>query len=209
MFLLPADLKAAESMVLEALQISIKDQPKGRWEVKLKFEGLKLMPLALRLSKNLQETELFPLLVWPDAGGAALARKNAPDLADQISSINELLAKDPEEYAEKDLLVVGPQPSDYDIFEQLSNKHLGALVMLNGRLEDAAIGIGSVARERRRRFVDRWRKAFWLEPLESGSLMRVHPEYWQLFRLDPDGYRQVETYEQRPEAEEIESGLDS
>ena len=65
---LPADLLAAENMVLEALQTSLKDQPLGRWEVNLKFEGLKLMPVALRLMQNLQEDGFEIVLVWPDMG---------------------------------------------------------------------------------------------------------------------------------------------
>ena len=77
---LPADLLAAESMVLEALQASLRDQPLGRWEVTLKFEGLKLMPVAIRLMQNLQENGFEPVLVWPDMGGAALAKHNAPEL---------------------------------------------------------------------------------------------------------------------------------
>ena len=63
--------------------------------------------------------------------------------------------------------------------------------MLNGRLEDAAVGIGSVARERRKGFVASWQQAYWLQPLEGGALMRCFPDDWRLYRQDPDGYRQL------------------
>ena len=143
---LPADLLAAENMVLEALQTSLKDQPLGRWEVNLKFEGLKLMPVALRLMQNLQEDGFEIVLVWPDMGGTALAKHNAPEFANQISSLNDLLAEPNGKDDDRIFLVVAPQPSDYEQFELLCNKHSGAVVMLNGRLEDSAVGIGGVAR---------------------------------------------------------------
>ena len=204
---LPADLLAAENMVLEALQTSLKDQPLGRWEVNLKFEGLKLMPVALRLMQNLQEDGFEIVLVWPDMGGAALAKHNAPELANQISSINDLLGDLNGKDDDRIFLVVAPQPSDYEQFELLCNKHSGAVVMLNGRLEDSAVGIGGVARQRRRGFLSLWRKAYWLEPLESGALMRSHPGEWILFRADVDGYRETTTFDQRPDAEAIDLSL--
>lgn len=102
---------------------------------------------------------------------------------------------------------MAPEPSDYLQFESLSNMHSGPIVMLNGRLESTTIGIGSVARERRRGFLSLWRKAYWLQPLEAGALMRIHPGEWCLFRADNDGYRQVATYEQRPDAETIDAAL--
>ena len=58
--------------------------------------------------------------------------------------------------------------------------------MLNGRLEDAAVGIGSVARERRKGFVASWQQAYWLQPLEGGALMRCFPDDWRLYDLNTD-----------------------
>ena len=63
--------------------------------------------------------------------------------------------------------------------------------MLNGRLEDAAVGIGSVARERRKGFCGIWQQAYWLQPLEGGALLRSYPDDWHLFRQDSDGYRLI------------------
>ena len=79
--------------------------------------------------------------------------------------------------------------------------------MLNGRLEDAAVGIGSVARTRRRGFIASWQQAYWLEPIVGGALMRAYPEEWMLFRADEDGYRYVTGFEQRPDAEAIDVGF--
>jgi hypothetical protein len=205
--MLPVDLLSAEAMVLAAVETALRDQPQGRWEVNLKFEGLKLMPVANRLVKSLQQKGMPTLLVWPDVGACALAKNSNPDIADQIFSINDLIEKQSEEDDDRILLIVAPEPSDYLQFESLSNMHSGPIVMLNGRLESTTIGIGSVARERRRGFLSLWRKAYWLQPLEAGALMRIHPGEWCLFRADNDGYRQVATYEQRPDAETIDAAL--
>ena len=74
---------------------------------------------------------------------------------------------------------------------------------LNGRLEDAAVGIGSVARERRRGFVASWTACYWLQPLDAGALMRIHPDDWRVFRQDPDGYRLAGTLSSRPDSEDL------
>ena len=204
---LPSDLLECEEALLNSLISSKKSNLFSRLAINLKFEGLKLMPVALRLMQNLQEDGFEIVLVWPDMGGTALAKHNAPELANQISSINDLLAEKNGKDDDRIFLVVAPQPSDYEQFELLCNKHSGAVVMLNGRLEDSAVGIGGVARQRRRGFLSLWRKAYWLEPLESGALMRSHPGEWILFRADVDGYRETTTFDQRPDAEAIDAAL--
>ena len=74
-------------------------------------------------------------------------------------------------------------------------------------LEDAAVGIGSVARARRRGFVATWQVAYWLEPLAGAALLGRYPACWTLFRQDADGYREVTRFDQRPDADQIDSAL--
>jgi hypothetical protein len=73
--------------------------------------------------------------------------------------------------------------------------------MLNGSLEDAAVGIGSVARERRRGFLSQWQPAYALQPLDGSALRFAFPGPWELYRQDPDGFRLAATFEQRPDLE--------
>ncbi len=205
--MLPIDLHSAEAMVLAAAEIALRDQPQGRWEITMRFEGLKLMPIATRLIKGLQQKGITTLLVWPDVGATALAKSINPEIADQIFSINDLIATSRRKEDDEVLLVVAPDPSDYSQFESLCTNHSGAVLLLNGRLESTTVGIGSVARERRRGFLSLWRKAYWLQPLEGGALMRIHPGEWNLFRSEQDGYRLVESFEQQPDAESIAAAL--
>lgn len=204
---LPADLFTAETMALEAIEAALHDQSCLRWSVTLKFEGLRLMPLAIRMTNSLRAKSLEPLLVWPDAGAAALAKRDAPELANDVRSIRDLLKTDDDDQHQRLMLAAGVQMSDYQDFCDLCEKHTGNVVMLNGRLEDAAVGIGSVARARRKGFLASWKQAYWLEPLQRGALMRAYPDDWELFRADADGFRFATGFEERPDSETIDAGF--
>ena len=75
--------------------------------------------------------------------------------------------------------------------------------MLNGKLEDSAIGIGSVGRDRRRKFISSWNNIFWLEPLKSGALMRLYPYNWTLFKMNNSYYTYHKDYSNKPDPESI------
>ncbi len=202
--LLPADLLKAEADLLKAVKAAVASSDGSRWGATLRFENLRILPVALRLAEALKTVDPDLRVLWPDAGAAALARRDAPQMASAIADFNQWSRQaDPDAL----LLVVGPQPSDYDDFMALCETHRGVVVMLNGRLEDAAVGIGSVARQRRRGFVSSWQQAYWLQPLDGGALMRVFPEDWALFRQDPDGYRWLSNSPDRPDPESLSALL--
>ena len=149
---LPADLFEAEERTLVALQEALASKRRGRWQITWKFEGLRLLGPALRLATALKESGRSLLLAWPDAGAAALAKRDGPELAECCVDLMQL-QRDPAWAQRGDLLlIVGAQPSDYDTVEAVCNQWMEPVVLLNGRLEDAAVGIGSVARTRRRGF---------------------------------------------------------
>ena len=201
---LPADLLTAESDLLVAVSAAMSSGKGLRWSATLRFENLRLMPVALRLAQALKQRDGSLRMLWPDAGAAALARRDAPALANAIADFNQWSAQPDGDAL---LMVVGPQPSDYDPFMALCQAHRGPVVMLNGRLEDAAVGIGSVARERRRGFMASWQQAYWVQPLDGGALLRTFPADWHLFRLDPDGYRFLAATTNRPDPEQLSALL--
>ncbi|MCP9927013.1 DUF1995 family protein [Cyanobium sp. CH-040] len=207
--MLPADLREAESQALAALLEALPSAARGRWSVDWRFEGLRLLPVVLRLCRSLLDAGLSPRIVFPDAGACALARRDAPDLAERIADFRSQQrrsteAAGPDGGAEATaplLLAVAPALPDYEDFEQLCAAHRGPVAMLNGRLEDAAVGIGSVARERRRGFVAEWQAAYFLQPLEGSALRRAYPGGWELYRQDADGFRLAARFDERPDAE--------
>jgi len=202
--MLPADLRSAEAQTLGALQAVLQGNDRGRWSIEWRFEGLRLLAPVLRLLTQLSQQGVPVLLLFSDAGGAALARRDAPELADRIVDFRQL-----EQRSNTDgvLLAMAPTAADYEVFERLCGRHRGSVVMVNGRLEDAAVGIGSVARERRRGFVSTWTSAYALIPLDGGALRQAAPGPWELYRSDADGYRLVATFEQKPDGEAIAATL--
>lgn len=204
--MLPPDLRAAEEQALEALRAALAASQPGRWTVDFRFEGLRLLPLALRCcDRLLQETSLR--LLFPDAGAAALARRDAPALAGRIGSFSEERRRPAGEEESGVLVLVAPSQAEYEEVEALCGRHRGAVVLINPALEDAAVGIGSVARQRRRGFLSGWEAAYALVPQEGSALRRAWPGPWELYRLDPDGYRPVATFERRPDSEQQQQAL--
>lgn len=208
--MLPADLRSAEAQALAALLAALPSQARGRWSLDWRFEGLRLLPVALRLAAALEERGQTLRLLFADAGAAALARRDAPGLAERIVDLRSQLHQaalrsagegQTTEQSPALLLAVAPSPPDYSDFEQLCAGHAGSVVMLNGSLEDAAVGIGSVARERRRGFLSQWQTAYALQPLEGAALRFAFPGPWELYRQDPDGFRLAATFAQRPDLE--------
>ncbi|MCP9916064.1 DUF1995 family protein [Cyanobium sp. ATX 6F1] len=211
---LPADLRAAEAQALAALVQALGARAGGRWTVELRFEGLRLLPVALRLLNALNRVEPRATLVFTDAGAAALARRDAPDQADRLTSLSDRqrlqrrAAETGDAAADDGVLVLAaPSQAEYSEVEEICQAHRGAVVLLNGRLEDAAIGIGSVARERRRGFLATWESAYALIPRGASALRRSFPDSWELYRQDPDGFRLASRFETKPDPEEIDQAL--
>ena len=201
--MLPPDLRSAEAEALAAIQSALAAGAKGLWSVELRFEGLRLLPLALRLQAGLSPGVPSLRLLCADAGATALAQRDAPDFATRIASLREQMRlQQADGGSEGVLLLVAPSPADYEEVEQVCALHRGVVLLLNGNLEDAAIGIGSVARERRKGFLAGWQSAYALIPTGDGALRRACPGMWELYRSDADGYRFVCNFDQKPDMEQ-------
>lgn len=208
--MLPADLRTAEAELLTALCSALDAGARGRWTVELRFEGLRLLAPVLRLGRALEAQGRCFRLLFADAGAAALARRDGADLAPRIASFGDALRQRREGRAEdpaEALLLVTPAQADYEEVEALVEGCAATVVLINPALEDAAVGIGSVARQRRRGFLSGWSAAYALIPRADSALRLCHPGEWELYRLDPDGYRAVAGFSRRPDAEQLEAAL--
>jgi len=222
--MLPPDLRTAEAEALASLRSALAGDPRGRWTLELRFEGLRLLPVVLRLAEELAAGEAPIRLLFPDAGAAALARRDRPELAECIATFSDHLrlrqstsaeipengpgaAGGPEGSDAEILILMGASQADYGSVESVCQAHRGRVVLVNPGLEDGAVGIGSVGRERRRGFLAQWEAAYALIPLSGSALRRAHPLDWELFRLDPDGYRFAASFDHRPDGEERDEAL--
>ena len=203
--MLPPDLRAAEAEASASLRSALAGDPRGRWTLELRFEGLRLLPVVLRLVGELESSAPGIRLLFPDAGAAALARRDGPELAERIATFSDHLRLG--ESGAEVLILVGASQADYGTVESVCQAHAGRVVLVNPGLEDGAVGIGSVGRERRRGFLAQWEAAYALIPLSGSALRRAHPLDWELFRLDPDGYRFAASFDHRPDGEERDEAL--
>jgi hypothetical protein len=205
--MLPADLHTAEAEALDALHLALASTAAGRWTVEFRFEGLRLLPVVLRLHGALKAAGLELRLLFADMGATALARRDAGEGAGTIASFGDQQRLQAEGPSEGLLLLAGASQAEYEQVEQICSAHRGPVVLLNPNLEDATIGIGSVARQRRRGFLAQWQAAYALLPQNGSALRRAWPGEWELYRLDPDGYRFVASFERKPDGEQQELAL--
>ena len=199
---LPADLEEAEVNVYDSIQsyfLSNSDQ--SFLSINLKFEGLRLNPIIFRLSNKLTSIQYENILLWADAGGAALAKRDNPELANKIYTFKEFINSS--DLINSILLVCSPQPYDIEMFEQVCSHAKSTVIMLNGKLEDPIVGIGSVGREMRKRFAEKWQVVYFVQPLSLGALSKKFPNDWDLFKLETNGYSFVKSFEKRPDDETI------
>ena len=199
---LPSDLKEAESNVYESIHSYFSsNSEKAFLSITLKFEGLRINPIISRLSNKLTAIEYNNILLWADAGGAALAKRDNPELSNKIFTFKEFLNSS--DLLNSVLLVCSPQPYDIEMFEQVCSHTNSTVIMINGKLEDPLVGIGSVGREMRKRFAEKWKVLYFIQPLSMGALMKKFPNNWELYRLNPNGYSFVKSFDKRPDDETI------
>ena len=202
MNILPSDLKEAETNLFESIQsYFLSNSEQSFLSINLKFEGLRINPIIFRLSHKLTDIKLDNVLLWADAGGAALAKRDNPELANKIFTFKEFINST--DSFNSLLIVCSPQPYDIEMFEQVCSHTNSTVIMVNGKLEDPIVGIGSVGREMRKRFAEKWKVIYFLQPLSMGALLKRFPNDWELFKLNPDGYSFVKSFDKRPDDETI------
>ena len=170
-----------------------------RLQVDLRFEGVRWPAVAHGLCGALQQQRRTVVLAFADMGAAALARRDFGLSAAEALTFADLSAGRYPDHAAL-CVAVTPAAPDFTAFENACTA-LGEhpVIALNPRLEDAAVGIGRVARARRRGFLALWRLVYGLYPLEQAALAYAHPGPWRLFREDPEGFRLAASLPNRPD----------
>lgn len=174
-----------------------------RLQVEMAIPELKQQPIAeqfLELFRDRQFKVLFP-----DAGAAALARRDWDNPEFVIRGLGELTQTVD---LEDDLyLVVNPSAVEVGKVEALCNEALDQpVVLLNPQLEDVAVvGIGYAARQLRDRFLSQIETCYYVRPVEQGVVYRAYPGPWQIWReTAPDEYEHVQDLSSRPSGEDID-----
>ena len=201
MHLLPKDLnKALEDM--ENSVIASKESSSLRFLIELKFEGLKINKIALRLN-NLFLNNKKTYLTFSDSGSAALAQRDNESIKENIFTFKTF--NDSKHISEENsiLISISPQPFDFDTFEPMCENFKGKHYSINPKFEDANVGIGSVIRERRNSFVKNWVNIYFIQPLNKGALMHIYPNKWSLFKEINNKYFFIKDFDTKPDNETI------
>ena len=177
---LPKTLEEATEQAKVATQAAL-EAGYNRLQVELRFPELKIMPVAQQFIPAFAAWEDKLRVYFPDAGAAALARRDWGEQPYKIRGIRDLNS----ELTPDDRLILFVEPSAVEVQEveqicQVAQER--PVVMLNPRLEDVAVvGIGLAARQIRSRFLSTFESCYYLQPLEKAAIFRAFPAPWQVW----------------------------
>jgi len=176
-----------------------------RFQIEFRTPGLDLLALLPSLLAVIPT----PILVlFPDAGAAALARQSFGDSLKEVTFQGVAQARgDLTAYGSFVLL----QTSAIEVgqAEKLANSLIGTpFFLVNPLLDAGAVGIGLAGRQLRARFLNTFEYLYYLEPLEGGAMRRAFPGNWEVWRELPEGdYSLISERGQRPTFEELQTDL--
>jgi hypothetical protein len=204
---IPNTLEAAIAQARIATQAAIQNGV-PRMMVELVYPELKAMPVAEQFYPVLQEMGLTFKMYFPDAGAAALARRDWGDIDFVARGIGELQGKmEPDDNA---YIFIEPSSVEVSQVEDLCNEAGDKFViMLNPKLEDVAtIGIGYAGRQLRERFLSTLESVYYLRPMPGAVLFRCYPSPWQLWQETDDGaYTLLAEFSTKPSGEAMDQCL--
>lgn len=200
---LPKSLEEAIIQAQTATQAAIADGY-NRLQVELVFPELKILPVAQQFLPPFEALENKLRVYFPDAGAAALARRNWGEKPYAIRGISDLKA----EMQPDEELIVFVEPSSVEVqeVERLCQEAVDrSVVLLNPRMEDiATIGIGYAGRQLRERFLNTFEPCYYVRPLEGAALLRAYPSPWQVWVETEDDYELIAEEAQKPVGEALD-----
>lgn len=199
---IPSSLEAATEQAKAAVQAAIANGI-TRLQVEMAIPELKHQPIAKQFLDIFQGQQLK--VFFPDAGAAALARRDWENPDFTIRGIGELST--PTEPDDDIYLVVNPSSVEVAAVESLCNDATDRpVILLNPNLEDVAVvGIGYAARQIRERFLSQIEPCYYLRPVEDAAVYRCYPGPWQLWKeTAPNEYQWLSDFPKRPAGEDID-----
>ncbi|MBE9180569.1 DUF1995 family protein [Oculatella sp. LEGE 06141] len=203
---LPQNLDDAVVQAREATKAAIADGY-TRLQIELVFPELKVMPLAQQFLPTFEQFGDQFRVFFPDAGAAALARRDWGDTPFPMRGIGELKAKiQPDEQA---FLFVEPSAVEVPQVEQLCEEAQDRpAVLFNPRLEEVAlIGIGYAGRQLRERFLNTFESCYYIRPLDGAVLYRCYPSPWQVWIEKGEAYELIAEEPKKPVGEALDQIL--
>lgn len=201
---IPPNLESAITQAKAAARAAV-EAGVPRILIDLNIPELVVLPIAQQFYPVLEELGLTFKVYFPDAGAAALAKRDWHNPDFSIRGINETKGRIEEN--DEAFLIVEPsavEVTDVETFCQEAGDRY--VIMLNPKLEDVAVvGIGYAARQLRERFLSTLESCYYLQPLEGGvTLLRIYPGPWQVWaETDTEDYELLGEFPTKPSSEAI------
>lgn len=205
MVTLPNDLNEAAAQAIAATQAALADG-QTRLQIELKIPELKIQPIAQQfIFDGFADLGSKLRVFFPDAGSAALARRDWGETAFQIRGISDVNAAIQEE--EGTFIFVEPSAVEVEAVEKLCNEAGDRpVILLNPQLEDVSIvGIGYAGRKLRDRFLSTLLSCYYIRPLDdTAAVFHAYPNAWEAW-LETDGiYNKIADFAERPTSEQLD-----
>ncbi|NBO32583.1 MAG: DUF1995 family protein [Cyanobacteria bacterium WB6_1B_304] len=201
---LPTDIDSAIIQAQRATQTALAAGNR-RLQIELNIPELKIMPIAERFLPMFENLQLKLRVFFPDAGSAALARRDWGHKPYEIRGMEELKAMiHPDDQL---FLFIEPSAVEVETVEKLCDQAGDRpVVLLNPRLEDiATIGIGYAGRQLRERFLSTFICSYYLRPLEKAAILRAYPDPWQVWvETDFNAYELMTEQVNKPMGDELD-----
>jgi hypothetical protein len=204
--MLPKDLEDAIAQAKVAVQAALAAGQR-RIQVELVIPELKMMPIAAQFLTEFEAMESALRVYFPDAGSAALARRDWGEKAYPIRGIGDVKA----DIQEHEQLFIFVEPASVEVLEVEKLCEVAGdrpVILLNPRMEDiATIGIGYAGRQLRERFLNQFVSCYYLRPMETATVFRAFPGTWEVWINKNGEDEKVAEVEQRPAGEALEQIL--
>jgi len=181
-------------------------------QVELLFPEIKVMPVAVQFIPALDHFGAQLKIFFPDAGAAALARRDWGEIPYKIMDIGTSKTGVEKKIQPEDeaFLLISPTAVEVVQVEQIANAvGVRPLIMLNPRLEDSGtVGIGYAARQTRTRFISTIESCYYLRPVDDETaLFRCYPEPWQVWVEKEGDYQKIAELPKKPSGDELDEIL--
>lgn len=202
---LPNDLNEATIQAIAATQAALADG-QTRLQVELKIPEIKIQPIARQfIFDGFADLGSRLRVFFPDAGSAALARRDWGETPFAIRGISDVQAAIQAE--DSTFIFVEPSAVEVQEVEKLCNQAGDRpVILLNPQLEDISIiGIGYAGRQLRDRFLSTLESCYYIRPIDdTAAVFRAYPDTWQAW-LETDGlYNKIADFAERPSAEALD-----
>ncbi|BDA39608.1 hypothetical protein CPARK_000044700 [cyanobacterium endosymbiont of Braarudosphaera bigelowii] len=207
---IPVSLEQAVSQAKEATKIALEAGVKRICiEIIIPEIALQSQDLTLEFISIFENKESGLKVFFPDTGSAALARRDWGKTIFEISDLgnrgitieNKLLETD------QILLLVAPSFTEIGAIEKLcSLANNRPIIFLIPQFEDMSIvGIGYVAREIQKRFLNTLESVYYFHPLDEFLIVHSYCSPWYTYSRKEESYQLINKKNHKPSQEDLES----